>query len=85
MLGSLAHRFEGGREPMPLVLDDVLVHFDDERSLAALRVLAEFSAVTQVVLFTHHTRIRDQATSLAPAGTVFVHELCSPTAALASP
>lgn len=75
VLGSLAHRFAAGGEPMPLVLDDVLVHFDDERSLAALQELAEFAAVTQVILFTHHRRIREQATSLASAGKVFVHDL----------
>lgn len=75
VLGSLAHRFAAGGEPMPLVLDDVLVHFDDQRSLAALSVLAGFSAVTQVVLFTHHDRIREQAEGLVAGGRVFVHRL----------
>lgn len=31
-------------EPMPLILDDVLVHFDTERAQATLEVLAEFAA-----------------------------------------
>lgn len=62
-------------EAMPLALDDVLVHFDDERSLAALEVLAEFSASTQVLLFTHHGRIREQAAALGAARGVFIHHL----------
>jgi uncharacterized protein YhaN len=42
--------------PLPLVLDDVLVEWDDERSRVALEVLAEFSERTQILLFTHHGR-----------------------------
>lgn len=74
VLGSLEHRSRH-TEAMPLVLDDVLVHFDDERSLAALEVLAEFSASTQVLLFTHHGRIREQAAALGAARGVFIHHL----------
>ncbi len=75
VLGSLQHRFESGADPMPLVLDDVLVHFDDDRSLAALEVLADFSRTTQVILFTHHSRIREQAATLAQSRPVRVHHL----------
>ena len=46
---------------MPLVLDDVFVHFDDERTRAALEVLAELSRVVQVLLFTHHARVVELA------------------------
>jgi len=41
-------------EPLPVVLDDVLVNFDDERAKATLRALSQFSTVTQVLLFTCH-------------------------------
>ena len=62
-------------EPMPFVVDDILVQFDDERTTAALHVLAEVARQTQVVLFTHHRQVRASAEALtAPAG-VFVHEL----------
>ncbi len=60
------------RSPLPLVLDDVLVHFDDERSEATLETLAELSKSTQVLLFTHHRRVADFASSLHGAR---VHEL----------
>ncbi|MBI4952068.1 MAG: hypothetical protein HY908_08545, partial [Myxococcales bacterium] len=59
-------RFVGrATEPLPLVLDDVLIHFDDERARAALGVLADFAAQTQVLFFTHHARLRDIARELA--------------------
>ncbi len=60
VLGSLQHRFSAGAEAMPLLLDDILVHFDDDRSLAALETLVDFAKTTQVLLFTHHERVRDQ-------------------------
>lgn len=47
-----------GAEPLPVVLDDVLVDFDDRRARATLEALAEFAArTTQVLLFTCHDRI----------------------------
>ena len=61
-------------EPMPFVVDDVLVQFDDDRGAAALRVLADVASRTQVVLFTHHRHVRADAEALASAD-VFVHEL----------
>ncbi len=75
-------------EPMPLVLDDVLVHFDDDRSAAALSVLAEVSRKVQVLFFTHHARLVDLAREAIPAGELVVHELgsrTSPSLAEASP
>ena len=40
----------------PLILDDALVNFDDERMGYALEVLKDISAKRQVILFTCHTR-----------------------------
>jgi uncharacterized protein YhaN len=60
-------------EPMPFIVDDVLVDFDDERSEAALNALAELAEKTQVILFTHHSRVIEQAGQLQ--GLVQVHEL----------
>ncbi|RYZ06495.1 MAG: hypothetical protein EOO73_16105 [Myxococcales bacterium] len=60
--------------PLPLVLDDVLVEWDDERSRVALEVLAEFSDHLQILLFTHHGRDVSAAASLAD-GRIFTHHL----------
>lgn len=43
-------------EALPVVLDDVLVNFDEDRAMATLRALSEFSKTTQVILFTCHRR-----------------------------
>jgi uncharacterized protein YhaN len=48
-------------EPMPLILDDLLINFDDERSSAALKVLEELSTKTQIIFFTHHKHLVELA------------------------
>ena len=40
----------------PLILDDALVNFDDERMARALSLLAEIAETRQVILFTCHSR-----------------------------
>jgi uncharacterized protein YhaN len=64
-----------GREPLPLIVDDILVLFDDDRATAALRVLAEFSARTQVIFFTHHARIVELAETGLPTGSANIVRL----------
>ena len=54
-------------EPMPFIVDDVLVDFDDQRSVAALQTLAGLAEHTQVILFTHHARLVEQAQQLDQA------------------
>lgn len=61
--------------PMPVVLDDVLVNFDDERAGAALACLAELAGTGQVLLFTHHRHLVALAeTVLAPSARA-MHDL----------
>lgn len=50
-----------GRSPLPVILDDVLVTFDDDRTEATLQVLAELGEKTQIMVFTHHTHVCDLA------------------------
>ncbi|WP_171683536.1 AAA family ATPase [Paenibacillus planticolens] len=50
-----------GRAVLPLVMDDILVNFDEERMESCLRVLAELSSRHQVLLFTCHGHVRDAA------------------------
>lgn len=64
-LASL-ERFIAHREPLPLLLDDALIHFDDERARAALEVLGDFAATTQVLFFTHHARLLELARQAIP-------------------
>lgn len=59
-------------EPIPFIVDDVLLNFDDGRAIASLEVLAELSHRTQVVFFTHHQHMVDMATNNLPKSDVFV-------------
>ena len=66
-LASIQH-YSANAEPIPLIADDVLVHFDDERGLAALELFAEVGAETQVLLFTHHEAVAESAATLIKEG-----------------
>lgn len=48
-------------EPMPLILDDLLVQFDDGRSIHTLKTLSQFSRQSQILLFTHHEHLVELA------------------------
>ncbi|NUO52225.1 MAG: AAA family ATPase [Polyangiaceae bacterium] len=71
-------------EAMPLVLDDILVHFDDPRSRAALAALADISPTVQVLLFTHHARIVELAREVVPRDRLGVVTLGGPPEDVAS-
>jgi uncharacterized protein YhaN len=76
-LATLERQLDG-MEPVPFVVDDILVGFDDGRALAALEVLAELAGRTQVLLFTHHRRVVELAETVRSRAGVFVHELPGP-------
>lgn len=63
------------REPLPLVLDDVCMTFDDERTASALQLLAQLSERIQVLFFTHHESVAATAARVVPDGLVHVHRL----------
>ncbi len=50
-------RYLETHEPMPLILDDLLITFDDDRAAAILPQLAGLSRRTQIFLFTHHDHL----------------------------
>lgn len=62
-LGTLEWRLETS-EPMPFIVDDILINFDDNRSKATLKALAELSKKNQVILFTHHGQIVSEVKKL---------------------
>lgn len=64
-LGGL-WRYVQVNPPLPLIVDDVLVNFDDQRSAAAFRVFAEIALFTQVLFFTHHSHLVDIARETLP-------------------
>ncbi len=64
-------------EPLPFVADDLLVHFDDHRGAAALGLLAELGKTTQVMLFTLHRHVKEDAEALAARNAATVIDLVS--------
>lgn len=56
---GLAREFGRHSEPLPVILDDVLVKFDPVRRLEAVRVILEFSQEQQVLLFSCHPEFKE--------------------------
>lgn len=63
------------KEPIPFIVDDILIRFDNARSAATLSALAALSRRTQVLFFTHHEHLLDLAEQTLKAGEFFVHGL----------
>lgn len=66
---------QAAHEPMPLILDDLFMTFDDDRSRAILPLLADLARSSQVLLFTHHQHLVELAREALPPGTFSLHEL----------
>lgn len=73
-IASLEHYLDAN-PPLPFIVDDVLVQFDDARAAAALQVLAGLSDRTQVVFFTHHEHLIEVARRHVAEEKLFVHRL----------
>lgn len=73
-LASLEHWF-AAHEPIPFIVDDILLNFDERRAAAAIGCLADISDRVQVILFTHHEHVVRLAETHVGAGRLFLHEL----------
>lgn len=73
-LAGLEMTIEKSR-PMPFIVDDILIKFDNERAAAALETMAELSATTQVIFFTHHHHLIELAENRLPKEKVIFHLL----------
>ena len=73
-LASLDH-YLSRNKPFPFIVDDILIKFDDERAVAALKALADLSERTQVIFFTHHRRLVELAQTHLSEWPLFTHEL----------
>ncbi|MDB5506271.1 MAG: chromosome segregation protein [Devosia sp.] len=49
--------YSRNNEPTPFIGDDIFQTFDDDRTIAGMRALAEVSAHFQPILFTHHLSV----------------------------
>ena len=62
-------------EPMPLILDDLLITFDDDRAQAILPQLAALAQRTQIFLFTHHEHLVELCRRTLGEGQFHIHRL----------
>ena len=62
--------------PLPLVADDIMQSFDDERSRATFRLLKDISRLGQIIYFTHHEHVVELAEE-ACEGSIHRHTLPS--------
>jgi uncharacterized protein YhaN len=53
-LGLVEHLVETSGEPLPIVMDDILVNFDDDRAARAARSIEELAQTCQIIYFTCH-------------------------------
>lgn len=61
--------------PMPVILDDVVLHSDPKRKTAILRALADLGRSTQVIAFTHDPQVIALAQNAIDPDLLTVHEL----------
>ncbi|MBU0985613.1 MAG: AAA family ATPase [Proteobacteria bacterium] len=62
-------------EPIPFIVDDILIKFDNERAAATLQALAEISHKTQVIFFTHHRHLVELAQKNIDPAVLIQHTL----------
>ena len=58
--------------PMPFVVDDIFVNFDDTRTGFAIEALAALSKRCQVIYFTHHKRLVEISQSVLPMSPTII-------------
>jgi uncharacterized protein YhaN len=73
-LASLEHHMESNG-PLPFILDDILIRFDNERAASTLKILAKLSERTQVIYFTHHRHLVEQAELVVGGEKLFIHTI----------
>lgn len=64
-------------EPLPIIIDDILIHFDDAASAATFKVLADLSQRTQVLFLTHHEHLLEVAEAAVGGENYKSHSLSS--------
>ncbi len=73
-LATLDWRLESN-EPMPFIVDDIMINFDDDRSRATIKALSGLAERNQIILFTHHRRIVEIAEKMDAGKMVKIHEI----------
>ncbi len=73
-LAAIEGHLDNG-EPLPVIVDDIMIQFDDEAAAATFKVLANLSQRAQVLFLTHHEHLLDVAEASIGAGAYQPHRL----------
>lgn len=73
-LAAIEGHLDNG-EPLPVIIDDILIQFDDAASAATFQVLAELARRTQVLFLTHHEHLLEVAEAAIGGGAYQSHAL----------
>lgn len=68
---ALVREYARHIEPLPVVLDDILVNFDPERTRSTIRAVRELCSSHQVLLFTCHPHLVQIVGEIVPDAKVF--------------
>jgi wobble nucleotide-excising tRNase len=71
----LDERKKLGKCSLPVIFDDILVQFDDQRAKAAFEIFQELAQKTQVIFLTHHEHLVQVATEALGEGKFGVYRL----------
>jgi uncharacterized protein YhaN len=63
--------YEIERESMPIIMDDILVNFDDDRGPSAIKELVKFAEDRQIIILTCHNNTLDLYRSLGAKEIIF--------------
>jgi uncharacterized protein YhaN len=77
-LGGLEMYLENN-DPLPFIVDDILIKFDNDRASATLQALAKISEKTQLIFFTHHHHLVELAHHHIHPSVLFYHTLTKET------
>lgn len=63
---ALVEAYSAERDPLPIILDDILVNVDEERAVRCLEVIREVANRHQILMFTCHDYMRQLVTEKLP-------------------
>ena len=72
-------RYLEEHEPIPLILDDLLMTFDNERTKSIIPQLIKLAKRTQIFLFTHHEHLVELCHETVSEGQFTLHRLGTST------
>ncbi len=67
---ALIREYANHVDPLPVILDDIFVNFDPDRSRTSIRAVCELCSTHQVLLFTCHPHLVEEVRRIAPSANV---------------